>query len=317
MKRSVFLFLAVLLLVSNVSPVFASSQINHEQLDQYLSSLDWTIGDLEEYLQFFNTSINDYDSVEQLISDLGTPINNENLNELLGTYNLSYNDLEVLLADYGESLDDYTFIEDLELDVQFLLKNSEDFSIVNDFLSLFGLTDAEMKNLFDYFSEEANRAAIDPIMSSLEAISYMQGLEELSEDEQGTVFALWKEMLDLLQIDARFYLVKDDTMTPVDPVNISKTTLEDQSLYLALHTLEGDVLATLVFSSEMLYTNLMYESLEQLAEVALLADEYHDLIFAARLPVTAGHFVRNILASLLIIVSGFAVLLAVRRRVSL
>ncbi|WP_206662932.1 processed acidic surface protein [Anaerobacillus alkaliphilus] len=316
MKRSVFLFLCVCLLVSNVTQVLADSQVNQEKLDQYLSSLDWTIGDLEEYLSFFNSSIEDYESYEELIADLGSPITNDNLNELLGKYDLSYNDLEILLAEYGESLDDYTFIEDLELDVQFLLKNREDFSIVNDFLSLFGLTEAEMKNLFDHFAKEVDQNLVDNILQSLEAMSYMQGVEELSELEQENLFTLWNEMLTALQVDARFYLVKDDAMTPIELENISKETLEGHSLYMALHNLEGDVLATLVFSEEMLYTHLMYESLEQLAVIANLADEYQEMLFASRLPITAGHFVRNILLSFLFILAGLTTLLAVRRRVN-
>jgi hypothetical protein len=83
---------------------------------------------------------------------------------------------------------------------------------------------------------------------------------------------------------------------------------------MTLHNFEGDVLATLVFSGNMLDTHLMYESLEQLSGVAELADDYREMLAVAKLPITAGHFVTYIVLSLFLITAGFLMVIAVRRR---
>ncbi|QOY36396.1 processed acidic surface protein [Anaerobacillus isosaccharinicus] len=319
MKRSVLFFICFLVSVSftNCLQEVAKAQVTEEQLDQYLTNLNWTTGELVEYLEFLDYSIEDFDSLEELKSFLGTPITNENLQNLFGKYNLTHHDLEVLLAEYGESLDDFKFIEDLDFHIEFFLNYQEEFSIVNDFLSLFGLTENEMENLFEYISHvEINVQKLESIFRSLEALSYLQGVDELSNEEKAEVFSLWNQLLETLKIDGRYYLVENEEMTSIKlETLLTEEALEDFRLFIALHNADGEVLATLSFSEDMVHSHLIFESLEQLAEISKIATDYRNMYTVAKLPITAGHFVTNILVSIFFIIAGFFMLFVAKRRV--
>lgn len=320
MKRSVLFFICFLVSVSftNCLQEVARAQVTQEQLDQYLTNLNWTTGELVEYLEFLDYSIEDFDSLEELKSFLGTPITNENLQNLFGKYNLTHHDLEVLLAEYGESLDDFKFIEDLDFHIEFFLNYQEEFSIVNDFLSLFGLTENEMENIFEHISHaEINEQKLESIFRSLEVLSYLQGADELSNEEKAEVFSIWNELLETLKIDGRYYLVENEEMTSIElETLLTEEALEDFRLFVALHNADGEVLATLSFSEDMVHSHLIYESLEQLAEISKIAIDYRNMYTVAKLPITAGHFATNILVSIFFIIAGFFMLFVAKRRVS-
>jgi processed acidic surface protein len=320
MKRSVLLFTCVsFLLVSIViSEHVVAAQVNEVELQQYLVNNNWSKEELIDYLQFYDFTLADFDSLVELQDFLGTSITTENLNDLLGKYRLDHSDLEILLAEYGETIDDYKFIEDLDLDIEFFLAYNDKFSTVNDFVSLFGITEAEIQNLFNHTSEldeERTWEKLNNIYATLEALKYVRDKDDLSEAEQEQFLSLWIEMFEALDIDARFFLVKEEAMTPVELKNIiSEETLNGSLLQMSLHKLAGEHLATLVFSAEMLDSDLMYEALEQIGEVVKLSGEYRQMLEIAKLPKTAGNFVVNILVSIFLIISGFAMLVTVQRR---
>lgn len=320
MKRSVLLFTCVSLLLVSVivSEHVVAAQVNETELQQYLVTNNWSKEELIDYLQFYDLVIADFDSWAELQDFLGTLITTENLNDLFGEYGIDQSDLEILLAEYGETIDDYKFIEDLDLDVEFFLAHKDEFSIVNDFVSLFGITEAETKKLFTHISgldEKQSSEKLDNIFASLEALKYVREKDDLSADEQEQLLSLWNAMLEALDIEASFFLIKEEAITQVELKDlISEETLNGYSLQMSLHKFTGEHLATLLFSGEVLDSYIMYESLEQVGEVVKLADEYHEMLEIAKLPKTAGNFVVNILISIFLIVSGFAIIVTVQMR---
>ncbi len=321
MKRSVLLFLSVSLMFCLViySGNGANAQVEDADLQQLLNDINWTYEELNDYLQFHEVSLDDFDSLAQLNEFLGTPITGENLDELLLKYSIDFGELEILLAEFGETIDDYHFIEDLDLDIEFFLSYQEDFIVVNDFLSLFGLTENEIQTLFDHFSqldEESAKQKLNEVNSSLEALNYLRGADQLSTEEEELLLSLWEDLFEAAEIDATFFLEKNDLQIEVELRDVvEKQSFDDFSLLMLLQNDEGDLLATLSFSEEMLDSHLMYESLEHIVEVAVLADEYRGQLQTAKLPTTAGHYVSNILVSLLLIIGGFIMLQFAKRRV--
>lgn len=320
MKRSVLLFIWLLLLLGSVivSEHAMAAEVNEEKLQQYVANNNWSKEELLEYLEFYDLSLADFESLEELQEFLGTPITDENLNELVSKYGMDHGDLEKLLAEYGETVADYKFIEDIGLDIDFFLAYQDEFAMVTDFVSLLGMTEAEMQKLFNHFSglaEEQTKEQLAEIFASLEALEYVREKDNLSADEQEQLFSLWNAMLEVLDIDASFFLLEEEALIPVELEElIAEEMLNGYSLQMVLHKLSGEQLATLVFSEEILASHLMYESLEQMGEVVKLADQYRDMLEIAKLPKTAGNFVVNILLSIFLIVSGFAVIVAVQRR---
>ncbi len=306
MKRSVFLFTCIFIIIFSIISKPAMAKINQTQLEQYLVENNWTMGELVEYLNFYDYRLNDFATLEELSIFLGTPITSENLNDLLVNYQISHNELVTLLAEFGETMADYKFIEDLDYDVQFYLAHNEDFSIFTDFLSLVDLTEDELKNFFEYVStldENIVQQKLTLINEKVAAMSYLQGEAKLSIQEEQQLFSLWNDMLKTLSIDPRFYLVKDDKMTLIDVNNLTTQELfADSQLFIALHNLEGELLGTLKFHEDMLNSHLIYESLQQLGEIVGLAGEYREMIANAKLPQTAGNYVRNMLISFIMII---------------
>lgn len=322
MKRSVFLFVFLFGVGLSIihSNDIAIAKVDEIQLEAYLVNISWTEEELEEHLQFYDLSLKEMESLEELKSYLGTPVNNENLHELLTKYGMDYDDLEKLLAEYGETYDDYKFIEDLELDVQFYLNHQNQFSIATDFLSLFGLTEDEIENLFEHFSkvdEVVIGKALNDVNDSLSFLSYLKGDENLTVDESQQLLSIWNELLKALNVDTVFFLVKNGVQSEISFDDlVSMESFDDYSLEMSLANNQGDVLATLIYSPEMLDSHLVYESLEQITEVVGLAEEYRENLEIAKLPKTVGNYFLKIILSLFFIISGLVMLKSVRGRVS-
>lgn len=62
----------------------------------------------------------------------------------------------------------------------------------------------------------------------------------------------------------------------------------------------------------MVESHLMYESLEQMSEIATLAIDYRETLQSAKLPNTATNYVTNIIISTILIIFGFIMLASVR-----
>lgn len=322
MKRSVFVFLMILISINvlflNENSVKA--EISEGELKQYLVNLNWTNEQLENHLQFHNKNINDFDSFNDLQKFLGTPINNENLNNLLGNHDLEYNDLEMLLGEFGETIDDYQFIEDLELDVEFYLSYQEDFTVVNDFLSIFGLTEEELHNLFTHFSQINDDNMNEKLTSLRQSIYELNGNredEQLSNNEIQHVFYFWQQLFEAMQLNSIVYLENNESMAEAEFSQLVRANVQGYNMEMLLYNNEGHLLATLNMSEEQLNSYLMYESLEQITDVATIAQQYRGLVQTAKLPTTAGHFITKILLSMFLIVSGFIMLFVARRRVTI
>lgn len=257
MKRSVlFFFICVsVLVVDFFHPKSALAEVNQEELQQYLSNIYWTEEELNDYLHFYDYTLEEFNSLEEIQDFLGTPINNDNLYDLLGKYNMQHNDLEILLAEYGETLDNYKFIEDLDLEVQFYLDEHDKLKIMNDFLSLFGLTEDEVQNLLSHFTEiedQEIKQKIAQIRTAIQSESHLRGVDEITEDEQRSLFTIWSEMFNASSIEASLYLVEGEEEHQVEWNDIITNHLDGKNVLMLLHNRDGDLLASLMFSEEMM-----------------------------------------------------------------
>jgi processed acidic surface protein len=135
-----------------ILPSNSSAAPSEEELTQYLSKLNWTLEELEEYLDFYELDLSHFETMAELQKALGTPITRENLQDLLASLNLSLEDAEDLLSQFGESILDYKFIENLELAINFYVHHNHDLAGIADFLSYIGLTNEEITSLFNHIS---------------------------------------------------------------------------------------------------------------------------------------------------------------------
>lgn len=118
MKRK----LAVALLTSSLLfPTAGFAAPSQSELQPYLSEIGWSQTELEEYLDFYDSKLADYESFNDLTDFLGPVMTEENVAELLIEYELSLDEATDLLVTNGEIeegqtlFEAYTFLDDLDL----------------------------------------------------------------------------------------------------------------------------------------------------------------------------------------------------------
>ncbi|MGM7720038.1 processed acidic surface protein [Metabacillus sp. Hm71] len=305
MKRGIILSV-ILFFVVNQSAFAAPPQ---NEIDQVLAELGWTSEDLTKYLDYYELKIDDFETIDDLKSMLGTPINNENLAELLAQYEISRADLDQVLAEFGETLEDYYFIEDLDIALSFYLGHDEEMAELEEFMALIGLTDAEMDTLFTHFmglDEQQLEQEMETIITRLDPFLMIEDTTELTEAQQNELISVLQDMMNILQLNPRFYLVdKNGVETAVTFKElIGMEDLYGNALMVQLYNTNGDLLLDMQLSEEMLTSDFLVNSGVEFAEVGDLAGELTRLMHN-RLPDTASTLWTNMLYGLLAIVLGF------------
>ena len=156
------------------------------------------------------------DSTVSFLTYTGTEINDETLKQLLNDYGLTKEELISLLEENDDSLENYEYIEDLDIMVSIYLGGDElpGKDEMNQILADIDLTDEELEALFAHFMtlDFENPDMLDKMMdleSRLMAFGEFDSAGDLTEAEIAELISIMQEMMDLFQLDAEFYLVKD------------------------------------------------------------------------------------------------------------
>jgi processed acidic surface protein len=286
----------------------AFAALPQDQVDQILSELGWTNHDLTEYLDYYELSIDDFETIEDLKSMLGTPITDENLADLLLQHEITRSELDTLLAEFGESVEDYFFIEDLDIALSFYLGHDEEMAELEEFMALIGLTDAEVDSLFTHFmelDETLLEQQMEDIISRLDPFFMLEDTTKLTEAQEDELVAVLKDMMTILQLDPRFFLVDKNGVETAATFKelMGMEELYGNELLIQLYSTEGELLLDMQLSEEMLNSEFLIESGIEFAQVGDLAGELTTL-FHNRLPDTASSLWINMILGLLIVGFG-------------
>ena len=285
--------------------VFA--QVPQEEIDQLLSEINLTMEELTDYLDYYEMSLADFETIEDLQAELGPPITDENLTELLQKYNLTNEELQSLLGEFGESLDDYHFIKDLDITVDFYQNNDEEFAEIEDYLAQIGLTEEEVDKLFTHLmslDEIVLEQEMERIATAMEPYLDIEDPAQLTDEQQQQLISMWDEMLTAFHLKANFHLV-DGTKTPISYADLLKLeTLNGRSLLIELTDLEGNLLLDMQISDEMLGSDFVVDAGENLVEVGEMAGELTIKLHDAKLPDTASSFGLNSMLGFLLLLAG-------------
>lgn len=278
-----------------------------EELNQLLSELNWTMVELEEYLAFYELTIDDFDTIEELNWMLGTPITEENLNELLQTHGMTRDELDTLLGEFGESLADYHFIEDLEISLDFYMNHEDIMFELEDFLAQIGLTEEEVDRLFTHLlaiDETALETEMENILSRLEPYLAVEDPTQLTSEQRNELFTIWSELLAAYHLKANFYLV-DGTKTAISFQELTNLEeLNGRSVLIELYDLQGNMLLDMQLSNEMLTSNFLFEIGEEFIHIGELAGELTNELHDAKLPDTASPYLLNVLLGIFVAIVG-------------
>lgn len=308
MKKALKYLLSILFLFSTTTQlVFAAPP--EDEVQQLLAGMNWTMEELQDYLAFYELTLEDFDTVEELQWMLGTPITDENLNELLQNHGLTKQELEVLLGEFGESLSDYHFIEDLDVALDFYTNNEEYMLEIEDFLANIGLSDEEVERVFTHLlsiDETVLEEEMERITTRLEPFMTVEDPAQLSEQQQQELFTVWEDMLTAFHLKANFYLV-NGTKTAISYNDLtSLDALNGNNVLVELYDLQGNLLLDMQLSNEMLTSDFIFDAGEEFIHVGELAGELTNELHDAKLPDTASPYGLNIIFGIFLIIAGVA-----------
>lgn len=308
MKIIVHSIISILLLLT-VSTPMVSAAVQQEEIDQLLAEMNWTTEELQDYLAYYETTLADFETIEDLKGMLGTPITDENLNDLLQKYGLTKEGLQALLGEFGESLEDYHFIEDLDVAVDFYSNHDQEMLESEQFLAQIGLMEEEVDRLFTHFmslDELVLEQEMERIMAGLEPFMEIEDPSLLTEDQQNQLLTIWAEMLNAFHLKANFFLV-DKTKTAISFAELMKLdTLNGQSLLVELSDFQENMLVDFQVSEEMLGSEFILQTGENLADVGDIAGELTKELHEHKLPETASPYGLNSILGILLIFAGLA-----------
>jgi len=295
--------------------------INQEEVTRYLTDIGLTPSELEDYLSFYEISIDEFESVEELDKFLGTPINTNNLGSLLATHNLTMEELKTLLANFGESIEDYLFIEDLETSVHFYLKHAEVFQEAKHMLADIGLTDEELDRLFKHvlsLNETTLKDQLHEINSKLEPYFLYDTAADFTSEQKTGLLSLYEEMMNALQFSPQYFLIdNNEVKREISFRDLLETdTLGDSILVVELVNSLGNSVLDIELTEGLLQSDVILDRGEQLLNIAGVADELSVGIYGDVLPNTATPYGKNMLISLLIILAGVSLLKLTRLKKS-
>jgi processed acidic surface protein len=291
-----------------------STPITEETLTAYLQEQNMTKEQLIALLEKHGESLEDFTYIEELADTVEyyqnlTPLTEENLNEFLKTIGLTRQQLEALLEENDDSLDNYTTVEELADAVMFYM--------IPDFSEL-GLTDEELEKLSSHFEslnvEDPQFASkMEEIGKRLDAISLydFEGIKELSAEQIAEMTDVMQDMLDLFQLDVKFYLTKNGEKKPLNLASLmTMETTNGYDLFIEIYNKQSELLADLVLTADMFDSDFFKEiggDLQKTSKVAKLEKTKKPTkrtVKGAKLPKTASSYMQNMLIGVVLAAAG-------------
>lgn len=311
----------------------------------YLKEISETRGmdvsqkEIEKLLVDYEMTLEEFATIEELKEFFGPVIKADlsNLDYFTDEYGISQDDLLQLLKLSGDDINNYIFIDDLESTYAFeLLLMDEEFvmELVKSFQGEFDLTDAEVERLKNHFMSIENDLAkpetiqrLEQLAKRMENFTDFEVATELSPQQLGELAAIWDELLSIFQLKAEYSLVKGGTETPISFVELLKLDeLKNTNLKIALYNLQGEFLADLIITGEMVDSDTVNELGNNLiATVEMAKNEANKVkvvatkkkaeqktVKGAKLPKTATASIPNALMGVFVLMAGILMFRKVR-----
>lgn len=288
--------------------------------------------DINQYLDEYDSSTDDFETVSELSDFLGDVIKSDlsNLNYFDENYDMDQAAVLQLLADNGSSIDDLIYIGQIE-EVVWESYNGDlsdiDTDVILGMLSQLGLTDQELLNLqnhfmglSDYLSGEEVQAQLEDIVNRMmafadKAIENTDENYKPSDAEIEEVVSLYEELLSVLKLKVSYSLVSGGTVTPISMAELMKMEeLGDADFKIALYNSDSELLADFVITSEFIKENFG-EIVEDVNHAVGTDkdDKPVKTVKGGKLPKTASDYIPNTLYGLLIAFAGFIIYRKVRK----
>lgn len=266
-------------------------------------------------------------STVSFLTYTGTEINDETLKQLLNDYGLTKEELISLLEENDDSLENYEYIEDLDIMVSIYFGGDElpGEDEMNQILADIDLTDEELEALFAHFMtlDFENPDLLDKMMdleSRLMAFGEFDSAGDLTEAEIAELISIMQEMMNLFQLDAEFYLVKDGKKTHLSTAEmVALEETKGHDLLIELYNTQGQFLADMIITAEMFSSELIEDTVTDLNQAETVikkqgpakvkpVSKHPKTVKGGKLPNTAGNYIEGVLAGIGLTLIGMAIL---------
>ncbi|MGE7183757.1 processed acidic surface protein [Peribacillus sp. NPDC006672] len=344
MKKYFSFFVALIVLFSlgfSGTKGFAATKIDKHELNGYLSEVRMTQEELEEYLAYYDLTLNEFESVEELRDTLGPAVTPKTLKDLLKEYEMTEAELTELLIDYGELekgdsiMDTFHFIYDIEdiIDLEMGYDDEDDEDIINLMDGLFSeidLTDEELDRFMNHLLPIAEDPTFEDrlmaISDRMNKLEYFETIDELSAEQVAELLSIYNDLQNLLQIKFKFALIHDGVTTNLSLEALFQLKeLKNASLLVSIYDLNGNLLLDFILTGEMIGSDLVKEtgndikqSTEVISKVAEVKKEkkkpakhakpVHKTEKGGVLPKTAGNYLFGALIGLVMMGIAFGLI---------
>ncbi|MFB6467746.1 processed acidic surface protein [Cytobacillus sp. Hz8] len=306
MKRHIYSLIISSLLFSFFS-THVLAAITEQEANEVLAEKGWDQEKFQQFLHYYELTLNDFDSKEDLSTMIGTPITEESLNRLLADYGLARKDLDELLGEFGMTIEDHWSIEELDASIEFYINNQENIDELEDFIEAIGVTEEESNKLFKHF-EDLDQTELEEkmekISARLDSLLMLDPEAELTDAQLNEVVSIWKDVMNIINIYPKFYLVDGNTKKAVNFRTLaSMNEFPSDALLIALYNENNEMLLDMQVSKEMLSNDFVINAADKLTGIGELAGQLTELRHET-LPDTASPYGLNILIGIILILMG-------------
>lgn len=290
MKRLVSMFLVIALLFLAV-PSVGFAAVTDEELEGYLNENNITIEQLDGYLDMFDSTLDEFDTLKEL--DEYVIFLNEvaydditYLDLILEFFEVTHEELDALLAENNKSVSDFIFYEELDM---YLWENYEwdldwdeewpEEPYYDGLFQEFGFTYKELDNLFNHLFKivEADPNTVEKLSSLAERMEAFDGFEsatELTAEEIAEMFSIGTALIDVLKLDAKFYLAKPGEQKSISFADLlDLKQIEGYDLLVVLYDLDGEELADFIITADMFNGQFLNEAGTEIDEAVKGTEE--------------------------------------------
>ncbi|MCM3585208.1 processed acidic surface protein [Mesobacillus maritimus] len=293
--------------------------LNDQTLQNLLDDYGLTLEELNSILAANGDSLDQFDSIDDLeyaLLEYGLPVTEQNLQELLDTFEMTRAELDALLAKYDDSVSNYETIDELYFTVILITILEEDSDELLADLGI-GLDKQELVNLAKHFMtldilDEAFMDKLTELEERLAAFGDFESANDLTTEEMSELIAIYREIMNLFELDAKYYLVKGNEKIALSEQEA--LTLENANGYdllIELYNLEGVFLADIVLTNDLFGSDLIDKVEDKLEvvktvpkEAASTESDVVKTVKGGKLPNTAGNYAEGLLAGLAMIIIG-------------
>ncbi|AZB44118.1 processed acidic surface protein [Bacillus sp. FJAT-42376] len=302
-----------------LAEILAKYELTEEQLtDLLMENGDLYEGEKIQDIFYFENFLLE---TIQIAGDYPTEINDETLQELWESYDFaSREEFDQFMKEHNLSLEDYQSIEELDEDIYNSMELPDMEGQFEDIFNGLGLTQEEFERLAAHFEKVyQNNPYLESQLMQLGdrmmAISDFESVDELSEKDIQEMISIYGDMMDLLELQAKYYLVKDGIKKELTlQTMMSLKDVDGADLFIELYDLDNKLILDMTLTSEMIGSELikqtgqdMKETSEAVSAVKNRTSKPEATIRGAKMPKTAGYHADWMLAGAALMGAAFLI----------